>query len=1015
MLSKTVKAWNHVIFETFYSTASAGLPVYLDLDEEKAEAIASHPSLAGQNSIQNLISAVEDSLRFDLTKSDVFIDYEQETYIWINDVLAKRPVGAPPMLALLAVSVLAAEKMGSDGGKGNAYYIHLNSMLNVVAKRDVEAVEESYRKVILNLWQALETFLHEKNGSQGLPTAFSLSNRHVGYAVSQALVRDFDRKKFPRMFDYLRLTPGSSISASDMQGVFQAWLGHEDNGVSQSLKKLWDGGAQAEISQVLCVELAKWDGTLPENQRVNSAGVPLAFLASKAKLVARFTSRLGTEHLSLTFAINTPTKDLQNEKFFIEGAGEKEFKFTAHSNNLAECFEATDIVPDSLLRNILTVKTESQKSWRRSPRNIVLFALDEDSRLWLEVEKASLGQRLILLVRTDAESFKNLPAFLQKNARPGFAPEFRIKNLPTGWGIFRDVEIITVDLSSNIHDDLRCLIPVSGSQIVIADGLRLPTTGSLRFWHREMPPRIQGISQSSKNLLLEIKQVDWSQSGKLTTNLSESNDSGFIELELKGRNLSDGNYKVVLSEGNEILSERDMFLRSSQNPDAVAVLNRPSAGHSMDHGAYKYLMNGGSSSTGENQFTSGFSSNFSEGVENSVDGDFGHLIDWEEQLDSEGLSPSIDLGVLDASSCAFTGSHHKNLGTWDRKTKYVIGVCQKCGQRSVELCLPWLANKKEPNSKKVLKDVAAAQLKAPKILAVANEKVEWDLAIDIAHYSVFGTFSSLVTCLDRLATAKYSAWQIAQELEILGFIEVTRDEFGTEQTWALPHSQVVLRGDQIDLLGYWPTSIIQKAVRWGYAQQPKNNRISFCTLGEHSIDALYDFAEEIDGFGFGSADPLQLVASLPYLSEVMASATRQVLPAINALEQFDFESGKWIPSESGFPSPGAFKVKGNFGNRYFAATEEDLGHGKAVPGSATFVKWLGANILEAECIAYRSKNSKLYTPLGMNLFGLYARAASAVSGKTGALVKSPTSGKTYVSYEEVPLEIAGLIAINSIS
>jgi hypothetical protein len=231
----------------------------------------------------------------------------------------------------------------------------------------------------------------------------------------------------------------------------------------------------------------------------------------------------------------------------------------------------------------------------------------------------------------------------------------------------------------------------------------------------------------------------------------------------------------------------------------------------------------------------------------------------------------------------------------------------------------------------------------------------------------------------------------------------------------LPHSQVIARGDQIDLLGYWPKSILEKLAKWGYVESPKNNRISFCTLGENALDALYEFAGETADFSFEFAEPLELVRSLPYLSEVIASAHRQVLPAITLLEQFDFQTGRWLPSESGFPVAGAFKIKGNFGNKYFAATDSDLRDGMAIPGSAAFTKWLGANILEEHVLAYRASSSKLYAPLGMNLFGLFARAAGAVSGKQGLLVRSKKTGRTFICYEEVPLEIAGLLAINSIS
>lgn len=1016
MLSKEVKAWNQVIFETVYSPAASGSPVYLDLDDEVVERLSSHPLLNGAASIDDLIDAVKNSLRPDLKKTEMFMDYEQATHIWINDIIAKRPNDeAPPMLALLAVTVLAAEKMGSDGDLGNAYYVHLNSMLGISDRFQAESIEESYRKVIIYLWQALGTFLVEKSGYHGIPTAYSLSTTYVGAAVSQALVRDFDRKKLPRMFDYLKLTPGDSVTTGDMAGLFEAWLTHEDNGISQSLKNLWGRGAQEEIAHVLCNELTKWDGTVAGNQRVYSDGIPNSILASKAKLVVHFASSLGVRKFSSSFAINISADTLDGQTFKINEIEDRAFDFSKRTNSLAECLNGFEFNPVSLLTSILDISSSSGKTWRRLPKNIVMFAFDEDSGLWLEVDKASLGQRMCILARLDADAWNKLPTFLELNARSGFNFDTKTKSVPAGWGLINDVEIITVDISETVPQELKCLIPVSGTQIIFSDGLRLPTTGSLRFWHRDLAPRIEGISQNSKSLRLEVKAPDWAAEGKMATLLSQSSTSGFVELNLQNKDLKEGNYKVGLYEGNELLSERDLFIRSSSTPDAVAVHNRQTLVHENTGNLFDYLTSAGPLTDVDGQIASGYFANFEIDSSPEFSGNFGDLLGWEVEPETDAVSEFIDLRALDTESCAYTGRHRRELGLCTKFTKYVVGVCQVCGDRSIELCKSWLAAPKEGQSKSSVKPVKAAELKAPAIKFESRSLVNWEIALDVIHYCVSGTYSSLLTAFEKLEAGDFTGRRIAQELETLGFIEIQRNKVGEEVSWGLCATQIIHRGTQVDLLGYWPQQVLNHMREIGAAEAPLNGRLSLLTIAADSVPELSKATETVEDFWFLEATPMDLLLGLPLLSGVVADASREVLPSIKELEQFDFNAGRWLESTSPYPRAGAFRLRGKIGTRYYCATEEDLRNGKAISGSATMVKWLGANITQNSCLAFRESKEILITPLGMQLFGLFGRAAAAFSGKNSGLVQSKNNGKRFNNYTDIPAEAAAIFAAKCIS
>lgn len=103
---------------------------------------------------------------------------------------------APLGVAFLALLVLAAHKMGDDGEGEigvNAFFAHLNSLL------DVDANGRGKLKGEDELWEIWNKWL-KKRGYVPTAAAGVGPQKYIGYAISQALLRESDRHRLWKIF-----------------------------------------------------------------------------------------------------------------------------------------------------------------------------------------------------------------------------------------------------------------------------------------------------------------------------------------------------------------------------------------------------------------------------------------------------------------------------------------------------------------------------------------------------------------------------------------------------------------------------------------------------------------------------------------------------------------------------------------------------------------------------------------------------------------------------------------------
>ena len=107
-----------------------------------------------------------------------------------------RTTRCPPFTAFLCALSIAAERMRSDSNfSANNYYQRLFEILGVDDEGTRKKLRSSARYTRW-FWRALNQWLEDHDHRFGRPTARTVNNawKYVGYAVSQALIRDADRK-----------------------------------------------------------------------------------------------------------------------------------------------------------------------------------------------------------------------------------------------------------------------------------------------------------------------------------------------------------------------------------------------------------------------------------------------------------------------------------------------------------------------------------------------------------------------------------------------------------------------------------------------------------------------------------------------------------------------------------------------------------------------------------------------------------------------------------------------------
>lgn len=981
LLDKEYLAWNHAIFQTVFTNRNDGQPVYLDLDDEVLNAIRKNAGLPSDVEIESLISAVRRSLALSAAQTKIFGPISAALRDWNQNFIANyETAGPPPILSLLAVTVLAAEKMGSGDHAANAYYDHLFDLLEVTDKKTRRSLQNGYMLVAEYYWDVLNRWLTQTGGIFGSKSAYSISHRYIGLPISQALVRDIDRKKLPRMFSTLMLTPGANVDPREMEQLFSLWVSREDSHVSNGLKSLWNKeSARQRISEVLCGELESWDGSYSTHTSNTELKAENGLAATAARLTLQI-SRFPTNVANWGFGFSVSGEDPGEIHF--EGSNDE--KFT--STQVRKGFHILNGVPQPVFRKAIPAVVALQNEFgplvRRTPKTVVVLQFDPEVQRFVEVDQISLGQDLALLVQNAPALQARLINFLNRNARRGWKSWPSNATVPDGWTLVEGVQILSVETSEQISQGFETLVPrVAGSQVLLSGGVKIPGSAHRNAWLKNYTPEIRALSQTEGAIKIEISKAEWHEDSISYTPIGVwESDSGSIFNSTADLQLQTGDYRVSFFEKSKLIQLREFQVVDDTTFNPLALRQRPKVWHSFKNGIHDLFF---ASEVQSVSSFEGFAGSHQVPVKTKSENQLAKLPDWDP--DAATAEPEDFTSIAfseELPKCYSTGAHHwQEDNRCEGKAPFVLGTCKYCKRKILLACSPHLAGSAfsklqvERKEMAVLRDVTRLAAVEENLVL---EKTDWAAVVSLVIYTVHGSYSSLCAAITPLSSKNYTPEKIIETLYLMGLIELTSDASGKPLGWSIVLKQAVRdpETNTTSLAGAWDRrsrALVELAATKhgvGFTASPEGLSFGELDTSEPTLlSAVFKTAKQEVTMCLAS----DLADSLPHLSDLVSQTQRVNLPGFDSFDRFDLVQGKWV-KQDGLPSIGALRLNTKWGTRYFYVGPDDLPFGRGISCSATMSKYIAANADGQQLLWQGSDLNSVYAPYGAIPPGLYTRA-----------------------------------------
>ncbi|MFD3406697.1 hypothetical protein ACFWUU_38785 [Kribbella sp. NPDC058693] len=985
--------WNEAVADTMYPEVDDAAPVYLDLEEDLLATVAIHAGWGGKPR-DGLCAAIRTAV----------IDGRKFTLAGLNERLRQwrrsETADPPPVLAFLALTVQAAEDMGQDDSiSTTAYYPRLAILLGVPA----DEVRTVYMQYAEHFWRCLNQWLDDLDGTRGLPTAYALQHRFVGLPISQALVRHADRRHFPEFFAEYGLAAGMSIAPEALVPYLHAWFEAENCPISKNLRRLWlKVAAQERIAAVAAVELAEWDGTLPEAH----AGQPRP---EKLRLMTQMRKGFMDSTLDISVTLRRPA-DSGTESMEIEsttgGWIPLTFRPVVASLWRTGASEGLDI--RSVLEGVVNIRATGAPSiiLKRPPRTIVPLVWDDMVNGYVEQERLQLNVQCMLLVKRDANGrciADEVVASISTCARPGFAVHDRLDGLPDGWVAIDSIQLFGAPSGTRFNE----LVPLARDQLTIAGGMRIPSR--VRKWSSTAPPELRAAVQSHD--IVRIKLVD---SHEDTLVREWNGKGGALIVPLRDEALHDGDYRVslLLGESSSPAQELNLRLRSADTPDP-GWQNVPRLTYHLakplgvitateHHADDDSILVDGATAQGDRTV--------------EIAAVARELALWRPTTQRTPIRSPIQVGAPDPKSCVVTGAHYLEFPAYlgGKQPRFIEGTCRYCGlvKRSPGWVKPsWKSGGSAAQTSSTLAHVSVDELPP-----VGDQRqILWDSALDALMHLGGGTGSSATAIAGQIDGTALFTSTFPHILEALGHLAVERNMKGECQRWEIsPTCLAVLPSGAVELVGYWPPELVTVVAHRATALggtfrsewQPDGPSRRIVTGLSSAAIAELPTENVLLAPDAGS----RILKTLPPLSEVARVVPREPRPGFSQAEKFDTTRASWVQTSDVTP-PGAYRLRRGFETLYAFASDADAAERHVAPASVHLVKHLAANSAGTALARYEPDQRDMLVPLGCDLPGLYARALVLCSGEQPrrAKVRVGTATISCLRYPEIDQETADLL------
>lgn len=999
------RAWNRAVADVIYPMNVDALPAYMDLEEEELQKIATAAGYHGSDAGRALADAVRGVTimtdgRFGLSALSA------ETRRWAAQ---KKAVDPPPCLAFLAVSVLAAEEMGDNQEDlaSNAYYARLARLLRL--PDDDRSLRQQYPRNAEYLWRCLNIWLENLDGQRGLPTAYALTYRFVGLPMSQALVREGDRRKFPLMFAHFGLSPGMRLAPEDLVRYLDTWLTTEGSSATANLRRLWRRSDSHErIASVAAVELANWDGVVGDETPGTAA------VESRAVAVANLRTGFMGSSLDLSLGLRPLTAEMDGAMEVLATDGTwLSLGFSPGTAGLWRTAYSEAIDFRSMLEGVVRIRhagVDGAPVYKHFPRMVVPLIYDELQSAYLESERLQLGVDALVLVRSSgttkaaAGAVAEVEQILQEAARPGFQKLDKLTGLPEGWVLFTDVQLFGAPSTSTKYNEL---VPLARNQLTIAGGLRIPSR--IRKWSTSSRPEIRATVQSETHL-----RVTLSGSMEDDTLFEWDSDSGALVVSLDDVPLGDGDYQVALfTRGKTPIQQASLRLRSSDDVD-IGWHDAPRLTYSLDRPL------GALSASADSADAALIDGLLAEGVSGVAPTEkaTGKVI-WAGQK-TVTVPTTIKIGNPDPKSCVVTGAHHIQLppALGGHAPRFIQGECKSCGL--VKRYPGWLPRGgwRQNAGKQTTSSATASTVTVEELTAVQEHEVNWDAALDALMHLGGGSISSLESIAMQLEGSALFVDTFIRALESLGHLSIERDECWRPIRWEISPSCLGQVSDgYFKLAGFWPSSLREglegmAAAHGGKLAVKKTNAgpTGIFVTGVSDDDALMLGGDDEVPIAIAPEAGLRMLEALPRLSDIALALPRTPMLGFQTAERFDLASASWV--STGDPNAqGAYKIRRGFETTYVYRSKSDVAEGCAATATVHLAKHLAANGRGKTLACYHKESHAVLLPQGCDMPGLYGRAVVAMSGQLPAVRKIAVKGykRKCLSYSDIDQDSADLL------
>jgi hypothetical protein len=1018
------EAWNGAIEACFFKGQHANEPVYLDMEGERLAAIAAIAAVETDDPAAVLVETVKATLTLPPNEGSIFGAHVRRARAWI----ASGRTSTPPFLALLAFFSLVAEQMRTDSKfRASNYYGRLCSMLGLPGRDGPvkTKIVRSYMEQATLLWRLYNEWIEEDVATRGKPTAFAFDYRvHVGVPISQAVVRERDRRKFREFFLTYRLQPGQVIARTDMARLLKDWLPGAP--LSSGLKTLMrQEEALERVADVACLELQAWDGAIDE-QAALPGGPRAASIVLVARLHRHPRPSLEFEALVRAVAPLPPGAyaladgSSAHALAALEALGAEVELLPPHIEGW-QAFRDDDhlSIPDLLFAHLRLTRGEVEIL--REPRRLIVLEYDEGTWSFVEVPRSHLGRDLLLLCVDDLAS--QLVELLERSARPGYR-EHRaaaLPGLPAGWSAFSDVELMRIPDTSSL--DLAALVPVAWTEVALGGGFRLPGRAS---WLRGHLPEVR---VSSPPDMSELEVVLVPEAGEADAEpLRLGVFTGSEVLTLAGQEVPEGDYRVAITEragARRVLASATLRVRSAAVPRALRGDERTWVAHRLGPSEGWAMV----SAAAEPERPA--SAAIIGAWVGSVDGDapsptpappleLGETIEWHSE-ESEVDSDPAEARAGEAPACLRTGAHYIVLPpagperpNWNAK---IEGTCRYCGLEKWFPARPRGRAGRRGRGRQPARPgapVRRPQIERLHITPVAVEAAfGFGELMDALAFARRGPWSWLEGIASQVSDEPWFAAEAAQLLSALGHLELVLDRQTLRPLeWAMPPATLATTfADGTAVLCGWRSPTLlerlgddvlqlrgQVAVEPGNGQPPVV-RISGLAQDELALVSATVSDDEHD-VSMSEEPARKLAARLTPLSAILQQLPTFVPPVAQPLEQWDPRTNRWTIVDDA-REPGAYRTR-SLPRRHGFRSEQATGQALA-RGDARLVKWLAAREQGVGMLAYDEARRALTCRIGAGLPGLYERAAALCSGQP------PTTANETIDYKDIPPTIAGAI------